>query len=229
VLHRQARDGLGQTAVHVAASRDSVDMMLLLLNYGPDLNAQDANLRTPVMLAASGHTDVLELLLTQCVDLSKRDLKSNTALHYACLNLCEPAALMLLERVSEPECIDATNTDLRTPLHIAAKNGLVLATQTLLEKGASVMAVDVNGYTPALACAPSAPVADCLSMIVHIMIDSIRNDRRSGSLNLSSFNIGSLKVRTSSVAPDTSREGPNNEEEYSEDPESIRSSDSEFY
>ena len=59
MLHRQARDGLGQTAVHVAASRDSVDMMLLLLNYGPDLNAQDANLRTPVMLAASGHTDVL--------------------------------------------------------------------------------------------------------------------------------------------------------------------------
>lgn len=40
---------------------------------------------------------------------------------------------------------------------------------------------------------------------------------------------GNLKVRTSSVAPDTSREGPNNEEEYSEDPESIRSSDSEFY
>lgn len=202
-----------------------------------------------------------ELLLIQCVDLSKRDLKSNTALHYACLNLCEPAALMLLERISEPECIDATNADLRTyltftsiallcvvldyltrfecawrvsfqssfwlfqipcfyeffygsllvivsyvdqsrrntnrsgldfcrPLHIAAKNGLVSATQTLLEKGASVMAVDVNGYTPALACAPSAPVADCLSMIVHIMIDSIQNGRRSGSLNLSSFNIG---------------------------------------
>ena len=76
------------------------------------------------------------------------------------------------------------------PLHIAAKNGLVLATQTLLEKGASVMAIDVNGYTPALACAPSAPVADCLSMIVHIMIDSLQNGRRSGSLNLSLLNLG---------------------------------------
>ena len=43
---------------------------------------------------------------------------------------------------------------LSRPLHIAAKNGLVLATQTLLEKGASVMVIDVNGYTPALACAP---------------------------------------------------------------------------
>lgn len=46
----------------MAASRDSVDMMLLLLNYGPDLNAQDANLRTPVMLAASGHIDVLGIV-----------------------------------------------------------------------------------------------------------------------------------------------------------------------
>ena len=55
-----------------------------------------------------------ELLLTLGVDLSKRDQKSNTALHYACFNLCEPAALMLLEKISEPECIDATNADLRT-------------------------------------------------------------------------------------------------------------------
>ena len=53
-----------------------------------------------------------------------------------------------------------------------------------------MMVIDVNGYTPALACAPSAPVADCLSMIVHIMIDSLQNGRRSGSLNLSSLNVG---------------------------------------
>ena len=56
------------------------------------------------------------------------------------------------------------------------------------------MAIDVNGYTPALACAPSAPVADCLSMIVHIMIDSIQNGRRSGSLNLSSFSAGKYSI-----------------------------------
>jgi len=31
------------------------------------------------------------------------------------------------------------------PLHIAARQGLVLTTQTLLEKGASVGAIDLNG------------------------------------------------------------------------------------
>lgn len=75
-------------------------------------------------------------------------------------------------------------------MHIAARNGLVAVTQTLLEKGASVTVIDVNGYNPALACAPNAPVADCLSMIIHIMIDSVRNGRRSDSLNFSSLNLG---------------------------------------
>ena len=79
-------------------------------------------------------------------------------------------------------------------MHIAAKNGLVTATQTLLEKGASVSAIDVNGYTPALACAPNASVADCLSMIIHIMVDSMCNGRRSGSLNFASLNLGKCTV-----------------------------------
>lgn len=57
---------------------------------------------------------VLELLLSSGVDLTLRDSKRNTALHYAVMSRCEPAALMLLERISEPELIDATNADLRT-------------------------------------------------------------------------------------------------------------------
>lgn len=56
---------------------------------------------------------LLELLLTQCVDLSKRDRNGNTALHYACLASAESAALMLLERI-EPELIDSPNAHLRT-------------------------------------------------------------------------------------------------------------------
>ncbi len=74
------------------------------------------------------------------------------------------------------------------PLHIAARNGLVVVTQTLLEKGASLTVIDVNGYNPALSCAPNAAVADCLSMIIHIMIDSVTNNgRRSDSLILSNL------------------------------------------
>lgn len=81
-------------------------------------------------------------------------------------------------------------------MHIAAKNGLVAVTQTLLEKGASVTVIDANGYNPALACAPNALVADCLSMIIHIMVDSVHNGRRSDSLTFS-LNLGEFIVYTS--------------------------------
>ena len=38
--------------------------------------------------------------------------------------------------------------------------------QLLLSKGSSVCARDHQGHTPALACAPSDAVADCLAMIL---------------------------------------------------------------
>ncbi len=47
--------------------------------------------------------------------------------------------------------------------------------------------IDVDGYNPAISCAPNANVAECLMMVVHIMLDSVRNGRRSGSLGLSTF------------------------------------------
>lgn len=56
----------------------------------------------------------VELLLTQNVDLTVCDQDGNTALHYACLSSCEPAALILLDRITDLEWIDAANADLRT-------------------------------------------------------------------------------------------------------------------
>ena len=67
------------------------------------------------MIGSHGVLDFpVDLLLSQSVDLSKRDKGRNTALHHACFRRCEAVALMLLERIADPELIDATNADLRT-------------------------------------------------------------------------------------------------------------------
>lgn len=55
------------------------------------------------------------------------------------------------------------------PLHIAARNGLASVVQALLSRGATVLAVDEEGHTPALACAPNKDVADCLALILSTM------------------------------------------------------------
>ena len=52
------------------------------------------------------------------------------------------------------------------PLHLSSRHGMVAVTRLLLEKGASVLAVDCNGMTPALACAPDPNVAECLAIIL---------------------------------------------------------------
>lgn len=77
---------------------------------------------------------------------------------------------MILEKISDKNLINCTNTALQTPLHVAAKKGLTVVVQELLRKGASVLAVDENGYTPALACAPNRDVADCLALILNSMM-----------------------------------------------------------
>lgn len=51
-------------------------------------------------------------------------------------------------------------------LHLSARNGLIEVTRKLLETGASVTAVDSEGMTPALSCAPNDHVAQCLSLIL---------------------------------------------------------------
>ncbi|KAI3358505.1 hypothetical protein L3Q82_014925, partial [Scortum barcoo] len=47
---------------------------------------------------------------------------------------------------------------------------VTVVVQELLGKGASVLAVDENGYTPTLSCAPNRDVADCLALILNSMM-----------------------------------------------------------
>lgn len=83
----------------------------------------------------------------------------------------ETSALLILEKISDKNLINCTNTALQTyvvqhrsthqfcdrtscncvppplhrPLHVAARMGLTVVVQELLVKGASVLAVDENG------------------------------------------------------------------------------------
>lgn len=81
----------------------------------------------------------------------------------------EMCALLILGEINDSSLINATNNALQMPLHIAARKGLATVVQVLLSRGAAVMAVDEEGHTPALACAPNKNVADCLAMILSTM------------------------------------------------------------
>ncbi|KAK6291223.1 hypothetical protein J4Q44_G00383770 [Coregonus suidteri] len=97
--------------------------------------------KTSLMMAAeNGQSHAVEMLVSSAkAELTPQDAVKNTALNLACSKA--------VTRCSQ-KCSDT------------------VVVQELLVKGASVLAVDENGYTPDWACAPNKDVADCLARIL---------------------------------------------------------------
>uniref|UniRef100_A0A671LEA3 Serine/threonine-protein phosphatase 6 regulatory ankyrin repeat subunit A-like n=1 Tax=Sinocyclocheilus anshuiensis TaxID=1608454 RepID=A0A671LEA3_9TELE len=178
------------TPLHAAAFTDHVECLQLLLSHNAQVNCVDAGGKTPLMMAAeNGQTNAVEVLVSSAkADLTLQDANKNTALHLACSKGHETSALLILEKITDRNLINSTNAALQTPLHIAARNGLTVVVQELLAKGASVLAVDENGYTPALACAPNKDVADCLALILATMMPVSPGGGAVPSLTFSAIN-----------------------------------------
>uniref|UniRef100_A0A8C3AES2 Ankyrin repeat domain 52a n=1 Tax=Cyclopterus lumpus TaxID=8103 RepID=A0A8C3AES2_CYCLU len=165
------RDAKGRTPLHAAAFAEDVAGLQLVLRHGTEINAVDNSGCSALMVASDkGHSGTVAILLHRAkADLTLLDENKNTALHLACSKAHEMCALLILGEIHSPTLINATNGALQMPLHLAARNGLATVVQALLSRGATVLAVDEEGHTPALACAPNKDVADCLALILSTM------------------------------------------------------------
>lgn len=166
------RDDKGRTPLHAAAFADHVECLQLLLRHNAQVNAADNSGKTPLMMAAeNGQAGAVDILVNSAqADLTVKDKDLNTSLHLASSKGHEKCALLILDKIQDESLINAKNNALQTPLHVAARNGLKVVVEELLAKGACVLAVDENGHTPALACAPNKDVADCLALILATMM-----------------------------------------------------------
>ncbi|XP_057659011.1 serine/threonine-protein phosphatase 6 regulatory ankyrin repeat subunit A-like isoform X2 [Diorhabda carinulata] len=155
-----------RTPLHIAALHGHAECAKYLIEQGANIEVSDEEGRTPFIAAAQyGQTQIVEHLLTCKIDPTTCDRLGNTALHWACLKKHNQTALLILEDCEGDTVVNIANKDKKTPLHISARNGLVDITRELLKKGASVVAVDNEGMTPALSCAPNINVARCLALI----------------------------------------------------------------
>lgn len=79
-----AKNELGSTSLHIAATNSAPDMAKLLIEKGAAVNARDNNGITPLHIAAfSGHKDNLNFLIAKGADVHAKDNKRKTALDYA--------------------------------------------------------------------------------------------------------------------------------------------------
>ncbi|KAK9888372.1 hypothetical protein WA026_000624 [Henosepilachna vigintioctopunctata] len=153
--------------LHICALHGHYDVAKYLLEQGSEVDCLDEEGRTPFIAAAQfGQNQIIELLLKYKTNKTYQDKFGNTALHWACHMKHNTTALLLLKDMDDSNVIHSINKENKTALHLAARNGLADVTQELLKKGASVFAVDSEGYTPALCCAPNNQVAQCLALIL---------------------------------------------------------------
>uniref|UniRef100_A0A0D9W5H6 Potassium channel n=1 Tax=Leersia perrieri TaxID=77586 RepID=A0A0D9W5H6_9ORYZ len=134
----------GRTALHVAARRGYEDIVRFLIQRGANVNSIDRFGNSPLLQAVkSGHDKITMLLVEHGATLNLEDAGG-----YLC-RVVRDGRIDLLKKLLKfgisPNC---RNYDQRTPLHIAAAEGLHLVASMLIESGADTQAKDRWGNTP---------------------------------------------------------------------------------
>ncbi|CAM9827182.1 unnamed protein product, partial [Ectocarpus sp. 8 AP-2014] len=120
------------TPAHLAANNDVLEV---LSQHGANLNAKDADLRTPLFVAcASDRLEkaefLCELLEYADQDLGEVDKRGDTPMHAAAYNGSTACLLLLLQYGVEP---DARNTKGLRPIDLASRRGQSACEKILME------------------------------------------------------------------------------------------------
>ncbi len=136
----------GQTALHFAARKGNLGIVILLLNGGAEPNPVDPSGHTPLWAAAfQNHPQVIRALVKNGANLNHRDSNGNTAISIAAAGGSDEAIIELAALGLNP---DQPNRFGRTPLFDAVEHQKIGAVQELLKLGANPNQRTVSGNTP---------------------------------------------------------------------------------
>ncbi|KAF7813477.1 potassium channel SKOR-like [Senna tora] len=134
----------GRSPLHISASKGYVDIAYFLIGQGVMINFSDKFGNTPLLEAIkNGHEEVASLLVDAGATLS-----IDHAGNFLCMTVAKKELELLKRVLAYGINPNARNYDQRTPLHIAASEGLFKMAELLVEAGASVLSKDRWGNTP---------------------------------------------------------------------------------
>jgi len=131
--------------VVMAACRENVDMLSMLLDRGANVNAAVGTGATALHFAARKRVNVVRLLLQRGADVNALTMQRNTALHNATEEERVDNVAELLRYKSDP---NAENESGETPLLMACKKGNYALIKLLLENGSRPNTSSSDVMTP---------------------------------------------------------------------------------
>ncbi|KAL3525038.1 hypothetical protein ACH5RR_013410 [Cinchona calisaya] len=138
------KDYDGRSPLHLAASRGYEDVAQFLIQEGVDIDVADNFGNTPLLEAIkSGQECVASLLVKEGATL-----KMDTTGSFLCTVVVKGDSGLLQRLLIRGIDPNSRDYDQRTPLHVAASQGLHLMAKLLLDAGASVFMKDRWGNTP---------------------------------------------------------------------------------
>ena len=141
------KDKEGKTGLFYAIYAKQVENVSLLLKYGADINLEDHNRITPLLIGII-HSDskMVRYLLSMKADVNQRVTEDHTTyLHIALEKELVEISLILIANNADLNCPDLKGI---YPVHIAAKNGNLAVLRILSEHGHSLEIGDYSGKTP---------------------------------------------------------------------------------
>ncbi|XP_073975399.1 transient receptor potential cation channel A1 isoform X5 [Rhodnius prolixus] len=119
-IRLNVQDSRGRTAIHLAASRNRLNILQFISNHGGDLNLKDKQGNTPLHLAVEQDAhDAIDFLLQNGADPNMLNEKKQTIIHLA-TELNKVKTLEILKLHKEKIFVDVEGEHGRTALHIAA-------------------------------------------------------------------------------------------------------------